>query len=190
MRLQLLTWISDIFIKEDLKRGRVTEVKNLQSAKTMLFLFNADSEKHQNTVLKWKEEVAKQYNFKIDALGFTFRKEKKRPAYMDSTGKRYVMLGPKKTTLFFKPKATHKFEGVRRLLQTEYDILIDFTQNEFYPLRRFLVLSRAKFRVGYNRSGSEPFYDMLIGGEGKEKIEDYKKQVFHYLEIINKNDAK
>ena len=49
-------------------------------------------------------------------------------------------------------------------VNTEFDILIDFTKTELAPIHYILTLTRATFVAGGN-SANKDYYDLLIEGD-------------------------
>ncbi len=70
----------------------------------------------------------------------------------------------------------------------EYDILIDLSMEEVFPLRWVSTLSRSKFKVG-NLSYSGNPYDLIIDIEKPRGILYLIDQVKHYLLLLNNRFA-
>jgi len=70
----------------------------------------------------------------------------------------------------------------------EYDILIDLSMDELFPIRWIATLSRSKFKVGSLSYSGNP-YDLIINVENKKEIPYFSEQVLHYLNLINNRFA-
>lgn len=57
---------------------------------------------------------------------------------------------------------------VSDFINTDYDILIDFTRRDLAPIQYMLILSKAQFIVGGNKENQE-FYDLIIEGTDSHK---------------------
>lgn len=57
---------------------------------------------------------------------------------------------------------------VSDFINTDYDILIDFTRRDLAPIQYMLTLSKAQFIVGGNKENQE-FYDLIIEGTDSHK---------------------
>ena len=73
-------------------------------------------------------------------------------------------------------------------INTNYDILIDLSMTESFPLRWISSLSKAKFKVGTLQYYGNP--NDLVISISKEKGIDYLiEQIIHYLSILNNRFA-
>jgi hypothetical protein len=68
-------------------------------------------------------------------------------------------------------------------LKEEYDILIDLTLTNFYPLTYMAVASPAKFKVGRCREDIGVF-DLSINNNKDQSLEALIKEITHYLNRI------
>lgn len=181
-------WVSGFFVRKNLGGPRVPIVYNLDSANSLCFLFNADNRKEFDLIQRLMKEVKTKYGIKdVAALGITHHPRKKLPSYLSGQIENLLIYTKNDYTLFFKPK--YKGKAFFDFTRKNYNILIDFTKNEIPAGTKLLAISEAEFKVGFYKPENEPFYELMIGGQ-KSTMEEFTKQVFHYLNIINKNDAK
>jgi hypothetical protein len=77
---------------------------------------------------------------------------------------------------------------VEQFNSVEYDILIDLSLDEVFPLRWISTLSRAKFKVGSLSYTGNP-YELIITVDNKKEIAYLAEQVIHYLNLLNNRFA-
>jgi hypothetical protein len=77
---------------------------------------------------------------------------------------------------------------VEQFCEVEYDILIDLSITEIFPIRWISSLSRAKFKVGSLSYKGNP-YELIINIDGNRKISYLSEQVIHYLNLLNNRFA-
>jgi hypothetical protein len=76
-------------------------------------------------------------------------------------------------------------------IKTRFDILIDTSFKDIFPLRYISYLSMAGFKVGIFDNGikNSP-YDLMIEFNKTTDINNYLTQVIYYLEMINAGHSK
>jgi len=74
---------------------------------------------------------------------------------------------------------------VKEFIDTEYDILIDLSLNNYLPLLYCAALSKAGLKVGRFQEDHELYYDLMIHAAQDETIDSFAEQVIHYLSRIN-----
>lgn len=77
---------------------------------------------------------------------------------------------------------------VDQFCRVEYDILIDLSLVEQFPIRWITSLSRSKFKVGSHSYVGNP-YDLIINVDNKKEIPYLSEQIIHYLNILNNRFA-
>jgi len=77
---------------------------------------------------------------------------------------------------------------VDQFCRVEYDILIDLSLVEQFPIRWISSLSRSKFKVGSHSYVGNP-YDLIINVDNKKEIPYLSEQIIHYLNILNNRFA-
>jgi hypothetical protein len=83
-----------------------------------------------------------------------------------------------------KPQLTF----IDNFCKEEYDILIDLSMIELFPIRWIATLSRSKFKVGSLSYTGNP-YELIITIDNKKEISYLSEQVIHYLNLINNRFA-
>jgi len=81
-----------------------------------------------------------------------------------------------------------KIDFIDDFCKQEYDILIDLTMEEVFPLRWISTLSKSKFKVGNLGYPGNP-YDLIIDCEKSKGTNYLIDQIKHYLLILNNRFA-
>jgi len=74
---------------------------------------------------------------------------------------------------------------IKEFINTEYDILIDLSLTNHFPLLYCAALSKAGLKVGRYQEDHEMYYDLMIHTGPDETIDSFATQVIHYLSRIN-----
>jgi len=77
---------------------------------------------------------------------------------------------------------------VYHFCKEEYDILIDLSMIELFPIRWIAAHSRSKFKVGSLSYTGNP-YDLIINVDNQKSISYLSEQVVHYLNLLNNRFA-
>lgn len=79
---------------------------------------------------------------------------------------------------------------VTDFLKRDFDIVINLHMDENYTLQYICGLSKASFKVGIAGEQHTDYYDFMIETGHGILLEDFMKEIIHYLNIINtKNDG-
>ena len=73
---------------------------------------------------------------------------------------------------------------IKTFLENDFDLLIDFTQEEYLPLTYILLASKAKIKVGKYDLKTEKYYHFMIDTWQKPDIYNFTEQVNHYLTAL------
>jgi hypothetical protein len=95
----------------------------------------------------------------------------------------YDFFSNKDLTWFYKPIHTQ----VRDFIEKEFDLLIDLSLHDSFPLKYISGLSKAMCRVGKFSEENAEYYDLMIDLKPSMSSEDYLGQVQHYLTVIKTN---
>lgn len=87
-----------------------------------------------------------------------------------------ILFSDKETTWIGRPKLTE----VQDFLNEEFDLLIDMSSDECFPLHYAAVFSKAAFKVGRMSYPDSP-YDFLLMGEEHADDEKFIKDLELYL---------
>jgi hypothetical protein len=74
---------------------------------------------------------------------------------------------------------------VNEFVKEEFDVVIDLCMHDCFPVRYVVGLSRAKLKVGRFGEKYSGIYDFMLNVDNKISLEDFIKEITHYLNIIN-----
>ena len=74
-------------------------------------------------------------------------------------------------------------QNVDEFIERPFDIIIDLSLSDLYPIEYIFALSKAKFKI-CNSSKKTKYADFVLKLKKPEKIEQYIEQIKHYLEVI------
>lgn len=81
-----------------------------------------------------------------------------------------------------------RVEFVDDFCKQDFDILIDLSMEEVFPIRWISSLSKAKFKVGNLNYSGNP-YDLIIDVEKSKGVSFLIEQIKHYLLLLNNRFA-
>ena len=163
--------------KKKIKRKR--GIYNFNTANTCGVVFNATTQEAFEKARAFVDFL-KSKSIKVSAIGFVNSKEVK-DFYRETI--HYKYFSRKNTNWYGKPKNTNVDEFINK----NFDLLIDLSLSNDYPLEYIAAMSIAKFKVGRFTS-EQGDYDFMIN-ISKNKTHDFLiEQIAHYLTILNKKD--
>ncbi len=155
---------------------RDSKFQSYSNAKSIGIIFNAT---HQDTY-----EIARTYisslskrNINVKALGFVDSKE-----VLDFYQKsiHFEYFSRKNLNWYNKPNNPN----TQDFINSKFDILIDLSIVEDFPIQYIVGLSKAQFKVGCVKE-NENYYDFMINLEEKKQLQYFIEQLNHYLEMIH-----
>jgi len=178
-------FISDIKLKLGLKilRSKSKKLKrkrgvfNFDNAKTVGIVFNATKQESFDIAYEFVKYL-EQKSIKVETLGFVDSKEV-RDFYRETVNTKYF--SKKNLNWYGKPKN----ENVEKFINKNFDILIDLSLIDEYPILYISALSKAKFKVG-RFSGKSEYLDFMIDISKKPQYNFLIEQIKHYLLSLNK----
>jgi hypothetical protein len=141
------------------KNKREVKACNINRAKTIGILFNATHQISFEIVKEMVKGLSNRKN-KIDVLGYVDSKNLI-DHYLYRKG--FDFFTHKQLNWYYKPVE----ETVNSFIDKKFDILIDLSLDDPYPIQYIVALSKARFKVGRYTEDNE-FLDMMIDIE-KEK---------------------
>ena len=180
-----MSFISDIKLKIGLKilRSKSKKLKrergvfNFDNAKTVGIVFNATKQDSFDIAYEFVQFLEHK-TIKVETLGFVDSKEV-RDFYRETVNTKYF--SKKNLNWFGKPKN----ENVEKFINKSFDILIDLSLIDEYPILYISALSKAKFKVG-RLSGKVEYLDFMIDISKKPEYKYLIEQIKHYLLSLNK----
>lgn len=172
--------IGNYFYKQDIaKVRRNRNIQNLNDAKTIGIIYEASDEKIHYVVCDFVRYF--QENLKVvKAIGYV--NFPRLPHYCFPKLS-FDYFTRKDLNWYYKPGT----QRVQDFIKEEYDIVIDLTMKDNFPLQYIAGLSHGKFKVGRYGSKYSGIYDFMLNVDSSITIEKFIKECIHYLSILNKN---
>jgi hypothetical protein len=156
-----------------LKRKR--QLLGFEASSTVGVLFKTDNLLDFESVRKFLLYLHEKQN-QVFAIGFI--DNKKIPDYF-LMKKGFNFFTRKELTFFFIPKS----KVVDDFLEKQFDILIDLSTDNSFPLQYISSMSRSKFKIGRSANGSKCF-DLMIDTEKNNKVDFLVEHIKHYTAIL------
>jgi hypothetical protein len=169
------------FKRERLKSDPSHGMVNLPSARKVGILYTLDDIPDYDKVSEFVTQLQQQHK-EVKALGFVKSKNMIQRFIPKLS---YDFFSGKDVTWFYKP--VHK--TVKDFIDKEFDLLIDLSLSDSFPLKYIAGLSRSVCRVGKFSEDNISYYDLMIDLKPAVTFDEYLLQIRHYLTII-KTDEK
>ena len=168
------------FNKDRLKTIQVHGMVNLPEAKRIGILYTLDDMPDYDKVSVFVNQLQQDHK-EVKALGFVKSK---------NLVERFL---PKLSFDFFSKKDINWFyrpihSTVKDFIEKEFDLLIDLSLADTFPLKYVAGLSRAVCRVGRFSEDNMYYYDLMIDAKPAVTFDEYLFQICHYLTIIKTNE--
>lgn len=75
--------------------------------------------------------------------------------------------------------------GYKRIIQSQYDLFIDLTLGEYFPIKYLCALSKSTFKVGAAGLYRDEHCDMTIEVKENKGKMYLAEQIWHYLNMVN-----
>lgn len=149
---------------------------NFDNAKSIGIIFNADHHDTFKASTKFIKFLSER-EISVSALGFADSRAV-RDYYGDIVG--FSFFSKKNTNWYNKPKSQLTDEFIKK----KFDILINFSLENYFPIEYIVCSSKAKFKVG-RFSPMFKYYDFMIDIGEENSLENLIEQIHLYLSIIN-----
>ena len=166
------------------KNQRDSAFHNYSSAKKVGVIFNATQQDTYETARKYIKELTNK-GLEVKALGFVDSKEVL-DFYQKSVHFEYF--SRKNLNWYSKPNNPN----TQQFLETPFDILVDLSIVEDFPIQYIVGLSRAQFKVGCAKESSQEsterpnFYDFMLQLGEEKSLKYLIEQLEHYFGMIKK----
>lgn len=170
------------FRKEQRQKDRSCQLTNLREAKRIGILYTLDDVPDYERVSEFVSRLQGESK-EVKALGFVKNKNLVQ-RFLPKLS--YDFFSKRDLTWFYKPIHSQ----VKDFIEKEFDLLIDLSIRDNYPLKYISGLSNALFRVGCFSNENLNYYDMMIDLKPTMNADDYLGQIQHYLSIINSNEKR
>jgi len=158
---------------KSLKRNK--SVYNFDNAKEIGIIINATDAKVYEAACSFIKFLTEK-KIKVVSISYVEKKE-----VLDLYSLQIGMLYFTKSDLNWYYKPTN--HNILDFINNRFDILIDLSLEELYPLEYILNLSRAKYKVGRFTSENS-VYDLMINIKKTDTVEFLIEQIKHYLLIL------
>ncbi|MEI6682400.1 MAG: hypothetical protein WCO44_07220 [Bacteroidota bacterium] len=165
------------FKKEQSQSARQCKMTSLQDAKRIGILYTLDEVPDYDFVSEFVSQLQGKHK-EVKALGFVKNKNLIQ-RFLPKIS--YDFFSRRDLTWFYKPIHTQ----VRDFIEKEFDLLIDLSMQDNFPLKYISGLSNALLRVGKFSEENTEYYDLMIDMKPTMTTADYLGQIQHYLTIIH-----
>ena len=158
-----------IFLKIKKKIEIIRQPVTLQRAKSIGILFNAEDIANNDKIIDFSKKLKSNLK-EVQLLGYLPKRE---------FGFQYPFpfISNKDTTWYGKPGGgTSGF-----FTRSPFDLMINFSTEECLPLEYISAVSRAKFRVGFNKEQDNANYDLILIPKEKSDISNLILNLEKYL---------
>ena len=163
--------------KEQTQVDRPCKMTNLEDARRIGILYTLDEVPDYDRVSEFVSQLQGKQK-EVKALGFVNNKNLIQ-RFLPKLS--YDFFSNRDLTWFYKPIHTQ----VKDFIEKEFDLLIDLSLHDNFPLKYISGLSKALLRVGKFSEENTAYYDLMIDMKPSMTSEDYLGQIQHYLTIIN-----
>lgn len=167
--------------KEQSRQARICRMTNLREAKRIGILYTLDDVPDYERVSEFVTKLQGDHK-EVKALGFVKNKNLIQ-RFLPKLS--YDFFSSRDLTWFYKP--VHR--QVKDFIEKEFDLLIDLSLQDSFPLKYISGLSNAMCRVGKFSESNLDYYDLMIDLKPTMTSEEYIGHIQHYLTVI-KPDAK
>lgn len=169
LKLKIGNWVLK---RNQKKANRQIKVCSLVNAQTVGVSFIVRGQSDLDEIRKILKELASR-NIKTYAIGYIPVK-KPDDFYLSQKGFNFF------SNADLDYRLIPKSESVLEFINTEFDILIDFGVEKFFPMEYILSMSKAGFKVG--RFGKNKPFDLMLDMDPKTTRWNYFEQALVYLE--------
>lgn len=171
LKLKIGNWI---LTRSQKKVNRKVKVCSLSNVKTVGVSFVANNQSDLEVIRKILKDLASR-NIQTYAIGYI---PVKKPDDFYLSQKGFNFFSDADLDYRLIPKS----DAVLEFINTEFDVLIDFGSDGFFPMNYMLSMSKASFKVGW--FGEKKPFDMMIDIDHKSGKEYYFEQALVYLDKI------
>ncbi len=155
---------------------------NIDAVNTIGVIFMADSEENFRLVSRFVLLLKKEGVKEIKILGFV--NDKQKPSFLNpKLGQDFFMKNELAWNLIPNSTAALNF------IHEQFDILIDLSMADIFPLKYILGKSKAHFKAGLGNCGKDEFLDLMINCQDGDGLEKFSNHLLHYIKQINKVDG-
>ena len=166
--------------KESVKLSQAHGMVNLPQAKRVGILYTLDDIPDYDKVSVFVAQLQLEHK-EVKALGFV-KSRNLIQRFLPRLS--FDFFSRKDITWFYRP--IH--QSVKDFMDKEFDLLIDLSLADSFPLKYIAGLSKAICRVGRFSEDNTSFYDLMIDAKPAVTFDEYLSQIRHYLTVIKTNE--
>ncbi len=167
------------FKKEKSKTDCHRQMTSLQDAQRIGILYTLNDVPDYERVSDFVAQLQNDHK-EVKALGFVSNKNLVQ-RFLPKLS--FDFFSKRDLTWFYKP--IHK--QVKDFIEKEFDLLIDLSLQDNFPLKYIAGLSNALLRVGKFSEENTAYYDLMIDTKPTMTTDEFLGQIQHYLTIIKSN---
>ncbi len=161
------------------RRSRNRQFVNLAEIMTVGVIFQATDNKDFESVNEFIKEL-KAEGKEISVIGY-IESEKIPDSYLLRKG--YQFFCTKQLNWYYSPKLPF----IDDFIEKEFDLLINLSLDNLFPLYYLFALSKARLKAGKHFDSSE-YSDLSIDIKNRRDVRYLTEQITHYLKIINQKE--
>ena len=158
------------------KSRREKNVVNIDEARSIAIIYNVTDEKRFGIIKKVSKQLSNE-NRQVMILGYI--DSKSIPNYCVAANAGYYF-NRKSVNWYGGPKTDY----LEQFVQKPFDLLIDFTTEDFIITKYIAGLSNSKFKAGSFSNFHQKYLDMMIERSPETSFEAYVDHTLHYLKIL------
>lgn len=151
---------------------------NLKTAQTAGILYDAEFDNNHKLAKELIKELS-EYSIKTEALGF-INKSKRDDNYI---GDQTYSFACKKDFSFFY---SIKKDSIQSFIDKPFNLLFVLTNKQLFVIDYLAKASKSEFKVGKANINND-LYDLMIELKSTDDLAELKKQMIHYLNLLNNN---
>jgi hypothetical protein len=160
------------------KQPRKKRLHNLKTASTAGIIYDATNESNHQIVKELIKEL-KEENITSEAIGYIDKKKRDDNYIGDNT---YTFACRSDFSFFYSIKK----EAIQSFINKPYNLLFVLVNEQPFAVDYLGQLSKAEFKAG--KAGLDnDLYDFMIELKEGKDITELKKQIIHYLKLLNNN---
>ncbi|MHC1707574.1 MAG: hypothetical protein AB9842_08640 [Bacteroidales bacterium] len=180
--MELIEKVKSFLAYRDLRKeaGGMKRMKkniSIDKAKNIGVLYSITDEETYKTIFTFLKSLKSEQRSVI-ALGYL--NDKKIPTFL-TQGVYNSIITQKDLNWYGKPVNQY----VKNFFHENFDIFLNISQDDHYPLIYISALSNATFKVGKYNEKFTNYYDLMIKSEPGTSQQDFIDSIVHYVKVIN-----
>ena len=180
--MELLEKVKSFLAYRDLKKEsadakRAKKNISIEKAKNIGVLYSITDEQTYRSIFSFLKSLKTEQRSVI-ALGYL--NDKKIPTFL-TQGVYNSIITQKDLNWYGKPVNQY----VKNFFRENFDIFLNISMEDYYPLIYISALSNATFKVGKFNEKYTNYYDLMIKAEPGISQQEYIETMIHYINVIN-----